>query len=261
MHAVLHIKPIGLMHSMLPAFLTALGLVACTAPVTSHGPGGTEGAGAAAAGHDADAMQPTEQAVVRIGTISIDRTACTVRVPGVVALREGWLEQAVCRQGTRDHESLVTVAMPPSSIHAALLLAGLEPGRPGRWRVSDDGTLDLVPPTGEAVSIDVEWHDAAGAGQRASLLDWIKTDGVATPTGFVFAGSVMSERGTPPYAADRSGSVIGLVTFGDEPIASMAVVPDRADVAEPALQAWTDRMPPEGTPVTVVIRRAGPRAP
>jgi hypothetical protein len=68
----------------------------------------------------------------------------------------------------------------------------------------------------------------------------------------------MRDRAAVPYAADQSGSVVGLVTFGDEPVASVAVVPDRADIAEPSLMAWTERMPPEGTTVTIVIRRAAP---
>lgn len=198
--------------------------------------------------------------VVQLGAIAVDRHVGSVRVPGVVALREGWLEQAVCRQGTRDHESLITVTMPPSSVHAALLLAGLQPGRPGHWRVRDDGSLELVPPTGEAVVVEVEWPDAAGSPQRVPLSAWIKTQGTAAPTSFVFAGSVMRDGASTPYAADRSGSVVGLVTFGDEPVASVAVVPDRADIAEPSLMAWTERMPPEGTAVTIVIRRAAPRA-
>lgn len=198
---------------------------------------------------------------IQLGAISVDRTAGSVRVPGIVALREGWLEQAVCQQGTRDHESLITVSMPPSSIHAALLLAGLQPGRPGHWRVRDDGSLELVPPTGEAVLIEVEWVDVAGSTQRGPLSAWIRAEGAAAPTSFVFAGSVMRDRAVAPYVADQSGSVVGLVTFGDEPIASVAVVPDRADVAEPSLKAWTERIPPEGTAVTIVIRRAPSRAP
>jgi len=203
----------------------------------------------------------TTHALVQLGAITVDRTAGSIRVPGAVAIREGWLEQAVCQQGTRDHESLVTVSMPPSSIHAALLLAGLQPGRPGHWRVRDDGSLELVPPTGEAVMVEVEWLDAAGIAQHLPLSAWIKTHGAAAPRSFVFAGSVMRDRAAMPYAADQSGSVVGLVTFGDEPVASEAVVPDRADVAEPSLMAWTERMPPEGTAVTIVIRRAASRAP
>ncbi len=199
--------------------------------------------------------------MVQLGAVTVDRARGLIRVPGVVALREGWLEQAVCQQGTRDHEALITVSMPPSSIHAALLLAGLEPGRPGHWRVRDDGSLELVPPTGEAVLIEVEWVDVAGITQCGPLSAWIRTEGAAAPGSFVFAGSVMRNRAVAPYVADQSGSVVGLVTFGDELIASVAVVPDRADVAEPSLKAWTERMPPEGTPVTVVIRRSTPRAP
>jgi len=204
---------------------------------------------------------PTAPPTIQLGLIAVDRVAGSVRVPGVVALREGWLEQAVCREGTRDHESLVTVSMPPSSIHAALLLAGFQPGRPGHWRVRDDGSLELVAPTGEAVLIEVEWSDATGCVQRVPLADWIRADASAVPLSFVFAGSVTRDRGAMPYAADRSGSVIGLVTFGDEPLANVTVMPDRADVAEPSLRAWTERMPTVGTAVTVVMRRAMPHAP
>lgn len=240
-----------------PIAILALLLASCgtTKPTEQSRVDGPSVAPVAVDRHDSVASDP---APIQLGAIAVDRTAGSVRVPGVVALREGWLEQAVCQQGTRDHESLVTVSMPPSSIHAALLLAGLQPGRPGHWRVRDDGSLELVPPTGDAVLIDVEWHDASGALQLAPLVDWIKTGGSATPGSFVFAGSIMRDRAAVPYAADQSGSVVGLVTFGDEPVASVAVVPDRADIAEPSLMAWTERMPPEGTTVTIVIRRAAP---
>ena len=242
-------------------FLVPLAVSACSAPgrsTPSIEASARAGTPTIVAAEPPVAATPT---VVQLGAISVDRAQGLIRVPGVVALREGWLEQAVCQQGTRDHESLITVSMPPSSIHAALLLAGLEPGRPGHWRVRDDGALELMPPTGAAVGVEVEWTDASGQAQREPLAEWIKSGGASVPLSFVFAGSVMRDRSAVPYAADQSGSVIGLVTFGDEPVASVTVVPDRADIAEPSLQAWTERMPPEGTPVTVVIRRSTPRAP
>ena len=260
------------MYSRFLAILSLVVIASCHAPATlpeSRAAVPTEPA--ITTGHEAAATAPPTPAdraatapassTIQLGAISVDRTAGSVRVPGAVALREGWLEQAVCQQGTRDHESLITVSMPPSSIHAALLLAGLTPGRPGHWRVRDDGSLELVPPTGEAVLIEVEWLDATGSTHRHPLGEWIKTDAAAAPGAFVFAGSVMRDRAVAPYVADQSGSVVGLVTFGDEPIASVAVVPDRADIAEPSLKAWTERIPPEGTAVTVVIRRAAPPAP
>jgi hypothetical protein len=56
------------------------------------------------------------------------------------------------------------------------------------------------------------------------------------------------------YAADRSGSIVGIVTFGDEVVAFREVVPDRTDVAEPQWQARTDAMPASGTAVELVIK-------
>ncbi|MBM4110506.1 MAG: hypothetical protein FJ254_03985 [Phycisphaerae bacterium] len=219
------------------------------------------GRASSAVGRAASETDGPSSRPVQLGAITVDRTAGSVRIPGVVALREGWLEQAVCQVGTRDHESLVTVEMPPSSIHAALLLAGLVPGRPGHWRIRTDGSLELVPPTGEAVAIEVEWVDASGVSQRAPIAEWIMIDGAAAARSFVFAGSVVRDRAATPYAADQSGSVVGLVTFGDEPVASVEVVPDQAEIAEPSMKAWTERMPPEGTSVTLVIHRVPPRTP
>ncbi len=57
------------------------------------------------------------------------------------------------------------------------------------------------------------------------------------------------------YVADYSGSIIGLVTFGDEVIGFSEVIADQAAVQEPEWIVDTDRVPPIGTEVTVVIRR------
>jgi len=259
----LHMNARPLMRSRACAILSLVVIAGCHAPATAPetSPPQATPLPTTRAPAPATAPVPPASSIVQLGAISVDRTAGLVRVPGVVVLREGWLEQAVCQQGTRDHESLITVSMPPSSIHAALLLAGLTPGRPGHWRVREDGSLELLPPTGDAVRVDIEWIDAAGGVQYGPIGAWIKTSGADEPVAFVFAGGVMRDRAAAPYVADQSGSVVGLVTFGDEPIASVAVVPDRVDVAEPSLQAWSERIPPEGTAVTVVIRRAAPPAP
>ena len=57
------------------------------------------------------------------------------------------------------------------------------------------------------------------------------------------------------YEADTTGSLIGLVTFGDEVIGFSEVIPDQADVVAPAWQVRTAGLPPLGTPVTVLIQR------
>jgi uncharacterized protein (AIM24 family) len=59
------------------------------------------------------------------------------------------------------------------------------------------------------------------------------------------------------YVADFTGSVVGLVTFGDEVIAYDDVIADKVDVDPAAWVAWTERMPPEGTRVELLIRADG----
>ena len=77
---------------------------------------------------------------------------------------------------------------------------------------------------------------------------------------WVFGGSEL--RPNPPgmepgehYVADMTGSVIGLVTFGDEVIGFSRVIADQTEVAAPEWTVATDRVPPMGTPVTLIIER------
>ncbi len=210
---------------------------------------------AAPAPHEVvDAAPRSGSGVVHLGDLVVDRSERSVSVRGVVAIREGWLEQAVCTRGTRDHESLVVVDARPSAIHAALLLVAAVPGAPGRWSVRSDGRLDLAPPHGTVIDVRVSWRDGAGAARSAPISDWIRASSPSAAPTFVFAGSAPLTRGPIPYAADASGSVVGLVTFGDELIANSVVVPDQAEVTEPSMQACTEAMPTEGTPVTVIFR-------
>jgi hypothetical protein len=212
--------------------------------------------------------------------VGVDRAAQCVALDGTVVLTRGFLEQLVCTPSTRVHESLIAIDAAPRSVHAALLLVGLEPGAPGRWQEVPDGSgawgVDRVRPTGPRVDVAVEWVDEAGASREVPLLDWVRRvdasgdpdaapasgDGAALAGHLVFAGSRIRPN-TPSmgegehYVADLTGSVVGLVTFGDEVIAYDEVIADKVDVDPAAWVAWTERMPPEGTRVTVLIRAHG----
>ena len=50
-------------------------------------------------------------------------------VNATVCLREGLLELVACTQGSKEHESIVSIAGRPIHIHTALLLFGARPGR------------------------------------------------------------------------------------------------------------------------------------
>jgi hypothetical protein len=72
----------------------------------------------------------------------------------------------------------------------------------------------------------------------------------------VFAGSrfvrnprTQEER----YEADGSGSLVGLVTFGDETIGAVEVIPDSAQVASPVWEIFPERVPAPGTRVKLRI--------
>jgi hypothetical protein len=196
--------------------------------------------------------------------IEVDRIAGEVRVSGQAALDEGWLEQAVCLAGTREHESLVVIDSPPRLVHAALLMLGLEAGRPGSWRLEEDGeTIRREPPTGSPIELHVRFTRADGVETTVPLSSWVETarGGSVDAHPWRFAGSRLDARrdGGESYAADFSGSVVGLVTFGDEVIAYQEVRSDQVEIEEAGFLVRRGAPPPPGTPVTLIFRT--PRAP
>ncbi|MCH2135809.1 MAG: YdjY domain-containing protein [Phycisphaerales bacterium] len=176
-----------------------------------------------------------------------------VHVDGRVSMTEGWLEQVACVQGTRDHEVLITTQVQPSLVHAALLLAGAQSGAPGGWTWASDA-LHLTPPSGDVIDVLV----SVDGRSAEPVSDWIKGEaGESFPdTPWLFAGSAFlpGRNGGETYAADQSGSLVGLVTFGDEVVAWREVLSDQVGVQPPLWQAHGAHMPPPGTPVTLVLR-------
>ena len=231
--------------------------------------------GASNASHQrAGDQRHSERIEFGVGVRLVREGAATlVEVDAQVAMREGWLEQLVCKAGTREHESLLAVEASPRMIHAALLASGLTPGAPGSWLegapdATGAPTFSLVPPRGDRVELRVKWT-AEGVSREAPLCSWVRRAPTANQapsdefpcTRFVFAGSLI--RPNPPswpagehFVADFTGSIVGLVTFGDEVIAFDEVIPDKVDIAPPLWEARTQSIPREGTPVTLTIERA-----
>ena len=198
--------------------------------------------------------------------IRINRVAVALEFKATAVIETGFLEEYVCTVGTREHESLFAFDGKASEIHAAMLLAGFVPGEPGRWREvpADDGSLrlELAEPTGNDVRVLVrlpsgvehppEWF------VRRAPIDEGGAQSSAPPTRFRFAGSrFRTDRrsGREFYLADGSGSLIGLVTFGDEVIAPIEVIPDQVSAAQPVWEVFSERMPKAGTEVTILLSR------
>lgn len=207
-----------------------------------------------------------------------------------------FVETIVCSPDTREHESLLVTTVTPSHLHAAMLIAGLKPGSPGRFEFVNE-TFNPVSATGDRVSLRVlssappaaaaKLAASRPAGSPGPLIDYYNPDpsawlinvadrGKPEPRrfgsdeqdkghGWVFAGSSM--RKVPDksaasgvsevYDADGTGVVIGLCCFGSEVIAWSRTFSPDASINEPEWIADFTKTPPPGTPVRVRIQAAG----
>lgn len=201
--------------------------------------------------------------------VFVDLTARVVEFDGIVPINAHdpaapmvYLEVFACLPDTKEHEALVLTTVKPSHVHAALLLIGLNPGKPGGWDLIDD-KLVPIQPTGDAVTIRVAYTDAAGARVSFAPEDLIvdATTGASfsrqTGGHWLFAGSRLVKRqGGEWYDADRAGMLIGLTTFGGETIAwSQTISPD-SELQAPEWIASPRLTPPAGAPVRVSVSPA-----
>ncbi len=194
--------------------------------------------------------------------IVVLRDDAAVEIEAWACLEAGWLEQVACSPQTREHESLIVIEAEPSQIHAALLLAGLEPGAPGRWTYEDE-VFSVVPPSGDRLDILVRYQ-RDGRTVEEPIERWIRDrrgNHEFPDDSWVFAGSSLAPNPEwmgegEHYVADLTGSIIGLVTFGDEVIGFSRVVSDQEAISPSEWEVKSDHVPPVGTRVTLILRRA-----
>jgi hypothetical protein len=181
-----------------------------------------------------------------------------------------YLETVVCAPDTREHETLLVSPVRPSSLHAAMLMAGLTPGEPGRWRI-EQCVPAATPPSGDRLRVEFVLPGAGGGGpvRPESWIVSAKTGGRLSETagGWVFAGSRLIDARTRGrggsleepamiYDADGAGVIVGLASFGNEVIAWSEVISPESRVQPPEWAADLSAAAPAGTPVVVRVRRA-----
>jgi hypothetical protein len=178
-----------------------------------------------------------------------------------------YLELLVTGPNSREHESLVVTTVKPSAIHAGLLAAGLEAGHPVAWR---GGRIDRAA-AGPRVRVEVavvgkegEGEGKEGVGGFVDLASWAVNQETqehlpsAEEWGLVFAGSLLDERG---YAADKTGTIVGLTGFGTEVVAASWGLSPQAAIDEPVWIVDKERVPAFGAEVVVRIRAANSEKP
>jgi hypothetical protein len=149
----------------------------------------------------------------------------------------------------RAYEAVVAVNVKPSIIHAGLVAVGAEAGHPAKFQD------EFVPPAGTEVAIDVHWKDAEGKTQSARAQEWIRNIQTKKPMegNWVFAGSSFwtDEEGKRHYSADAGDMICVLnlpTALLDVPMRSYSALESRT------FEAFAERLPPAGTPVTLVLK-------
>lgn len=179
----------------------------------------------------------------------IDRERGRVVVDGYVTLREGPLEMFACPVGTKEHESVVSVLSRARYVHAGLLAIGAMPGTPVSF------APEYRPATGQRIAIWVMWRDADGKIQKVRAQQWVEKTGTGQPlqADWVFAGSSFwrdPATGQEHYQAD-AGDLVCVSNF----TTATLDLPVESSQSNAALQysAFTENIPPRGTPVRLVF--------
>jgi hypothetical protein len=174
----------------------------------------------------------------------------TVAVEGEIILRKGELELFACSPRTREHESIIVIRPRPMLVFQALGLMGFEPGSPV---VFDPATDRWEPPKGQKLALRIRYV-LDGLEYTVPLEHWLtdaRTGGRPDDVPWVFAGSKSMANGR--FGADVDGTVVALVDFETAIIAVGAL--HTADNERLWLAAYTEAIPPMGTPCTLLIRR------
>jgi hypothetical protein len=174
------------------------------------------------------------------------------------------LECIVCTPNTMEHESLLVSTILPSNLHAALLLIGLEPGRPGGYLWQNEA---LVPRHPEGPALRIEFvYTVDGITTTVDPRAWIRAldddttlDDASPHDGWIFAGSRIAATSPPRYAADLDGTLIGLAAFGSEAIAWASTISTESTLTAHTWIPDPLTLPPNGT--DIIVRITPPIAP
>jgi hypothetical protein len=155
----------------------------------------------------------------------------------------------------REYEAVIVSNVRPSIVHAGLMAVGAQPGSPVKFLPK------FEPATGTEIEIEVRWKDPQGKIQKARAQDWvrdIKTQ-KALELNWVFAGSKLSDDdGKRIYQADFGD----FISVANVPIATLDLpMRSMSDLDARQFEGFTERVPPQGTPVTLILKPKLPKNP
>ena len=207
--------------------------------------------------------------------ITIDSEGKRVLCEGKITVTKDFLEFVAIGPNGKKHEALVTLRCRGSSLNAALLALGIEPGKnadfveivpqPTREEYEAGAPLDrLIAPTGPELSLTVSWHDEneklIAKPVEALIID-ITTEKALENARWIFFKSLVApiEKGKPPvFVADFEGNFIS--TYYAKPDSHMITIVHERARDDQNWYANTEALPPSGTPCTLTLAvKAAPK--
>lgn len=189
------------------------------------------------------------QGNLRIGQVTLDQSARTIRFQAAVNMTKGPVEYLVVVESGKVHESVFVTRCSPRDIHLAMLLLGVKPGE-----MIAAADRSLVVPDASAVAVNVEWqtNGPPAVHPLASMIsladgqpgqDTGRTLGVAK---WFYKGSVFDGGG---FAAQREGSIISVIGDPAALVNNPSADREHDDLHVPNAKL----LPQQGMPVTIVI--------
>lgn len=192
--------------------------------------------------------------VIQVGPnvyLEVDGSKRMVVVSSKVVRREGLLELLLCREKTKEHESILAASVDAKDMHQAMLIAGMKTGTPVQF------LPDYKPAKGVPLDIKLRYKDPKGIEQTNSAREWIRKSMTTIPleANWVFAGSKLIPNSidskAPPYFLANDGDLISISNFESALIdVSIKISSSNADLG---YEPFTEKIPPVGTPVAILI--------
>lgn len=183
----------------------------------------------------------------------VDKQNKQVILEGVICQTGAPLEMFAVPTGTKEHEAIVATPTEAYVVHAALIAVGAKPGKPVEFGPEPK---DYKPATGTPIEISVKWKNDKGEIKSAKAQEWIKNvkTGKDMQETWVFGGSGFwkdEQTGIEYYKAE-GGDFICVSNFPS----AMLDLPIESSQSNDDLmfQANPDRIPPRGTPVTLILK-------
>ena len=129
-------------------------------------------------GEQVTELSPGEEEALRklnLPGIKLNLKERCIDVNATVCLHEGLLELVACTKGSKEHESILSIAARPMHIHAAMLLIGAKPGTPAMRKARDEARTRWVSvePAGDPIGVSLVFPDSKGKPQEHPISKFI----------------------------------------------------------------------------------------